>query len=65
MRERDKLHANLMTHITPAANDVSKFSVANTSANNNQMTAISSDQNHQAVEVADLKAKLRKLRQDL
>lgn len=63
MRERDKLHANLITHITPVANDISKFSVANTSAN--QTTAISSDQNHQAVEVADLKAKLRKLRQDL
>lgn len=62
-RERDKFHANWITHITPITSDNVKFPAADTSAN--QSTAINSDQNHLAVEVADLKSKLRKLRQDL
>lgn len=61
-RERDKFQANWITQITPTVNDT-KFSAAETSTN--QTATVNNDQNHQAVEVADLKSKLRKLRQDL
>lgn len=61
-RERDKYHTDWMTKVSPNPND-QKFSTSETSTN--QTTANSSDQNHLAVELADLKSKLRKLRQDL
>lgn len=61
-RERDKYHTDWMAHVAPNPND-SKFSASETPAN--QTAATNSDQNHLAVELADLKSKLRKLRQDL
>lgn len=61
-RERDKFHTEWISQVTPNPNDP-KFSTSDTS--NNQTAAINSDQNHLAVELADLKSKLRKLRQDL
>lgn len=61
-RERDKYHNDWMAHVTPNSGEV-KFSV--TESSNNQTATINSDQNHLAVELADLKSKLRKLRQDL
>lgn len=61
-RERDKYHTDWITQVTPNPNDV-KFSTSDTTAN--QTATNNSDQNHLAVELADLKSKLRKLRQDL
>lgn len=61
-RERDKYHTDWITQVAPNPNDT-KFSTSE--ATTNQTTAINSDQNHLAVELADLKSKLRKLRQDL
>lgn len=62
-RERDKYHNDWMAHVTPSSGDV-KFSASESSVNQTAAT-INSDQNHLAVELADLKSKLRKLRQDL
>lgn len=61
-RERDKYHSKWITQVAPTPNDA-KFTASHTTKN--QTTAINSDQNHLAVELADLKSKLRKLRQDL
>ncbi|XP_031635774.1 daple-like protein [Contarinia nasturtii] len=61
-RERDKYHTDWITQVTPNPNDA-KFSTLETSTN--QTATINSDQSHFAVELADLKSKLRKLRQDL
>lgn len=61
-RERDKYHTDWISQVTPNPNDP-KFSTSD--ASNSQTAAINSDQNHLAVELADLKSKLRKLRQDL
>lgn len=61
-RERDKYRNDWMAHVIHNSNDV-KFSTSENSTN--QPATINSDQNHLAVELADLKSKLRKLRQDL
>lgn len=61
-RERDKYHTDWFAQVTPSSNDA-KFSTSETTVN--QTTANNTDQNHLAVELADLKSKLRKLRQDL
>lgn len=61
-RERDKYHTDWIAQATLNRNDA-KFSTSG--ATTNQTATINSDQNHLAVELADLKSKLRKLRQDL
>lgn len=60
--ERDKYHGDWIAQVTPNPSDV-KFSTSDVAVN--QTATINSDQNHLAVELADLKSKLRKLRQDL
>lgn len=57
-RERDKYHTQWITQITPNPSDQKAEATKN-------QTTINTDQNHLAVELADLKSKLRKLRQDL
>lgn len=57
-RERDKYHGEWITQITPNPNDQK-------SETTTSQTTMNSDQNHLAVELADIKSKLRKLRQDL
>lgn len=60
--ERDKYHTDWITQVTPNSSDA-KFTTSEATVN--QTTTTNSDQNHLAVELADLKSKLRKLRQDL
>lgn len=62
-RERDKYHNDWMSHVTPINSGDVKFAATESSVN--QTATINSDQNHLAVELADSKSKLRKLRQDL
>lgn len=66
-RERDKYHTKWFTYVTPALGSdaiESKFSQHEASSGGSA-TPINSDQNHLAVELADLKSKMRKLRQEL
>lgn len=56
--ERDKYHSKWITQITPHPNEQKPGTTTN-------HTTMNSDQNHLAVELADMKSKLRKLRQDL
>lgn len=63
-RERDKYHSNWIASIASPAETTEAKSTSNLSAAN-ASTAIVSDQNHTAVELADLKSKIRKIRQEL
>lgn len=60
-RERDKYHSKWITCVAPNADS----SDAKTQSSPTVNTSMNSDQNHMAVELADFKSKLRKLRQEL
>lgn len=70
-KERDYFHANLISNLiteieSPRSNDSSTSSSISSkisSASNSQ--SLHPDSNHMAVELADLKSKLRKMRQEL
>lgn len=63
-RERDKYHSNWITCLAPSAETTeTKSQLGNLAVNTSTSTI--SDQNHLVVELADLKSKLRKFRQEL
>lgn len=65
-RERDKYHTKWFTYVTPIGSDANdpKFSASEHSTGHSS-ASMNSDQNHLAVELADMKSKMRKLRQEL
>lgn len=63
-RERDKYHSNWISSIASTAETTESKSQSNATATSTS-TATVSDQNHAVVELADLRSKLRKVRQEL
>lgn len=63
-RERDKYHSNWISSLVPSSEATESKTSGGTSTINSSASA-NSDQNHMAVELADLKSKLRKIRQEL
>lgn len=61
-KERDMYHSNWISSL---ANDLVNGSISKLTPSHSTSSASSSDSNHLAVELADLKSKLRKLRQEL
>lgn len=64
-RERDKYHSSWISSLAANNESSDPKSPNNTLTAVNTSTAAVSDQNHLAVELADLKSKLRKFRQEL
>lgn len=66
-RERDKFQLKWISCVAPTGSDSSDRGKASGNSSTNSTSATSSigDQNHMAVELADMKSKMRKLRQEL
>lgn len=60
-RERDRYHSKWISCAAPNADPLDAKAQSSPTIN----TSMNSDQNHMAVELADLKSRMRKLRQEL
>lgn len=63
VKERDMYHSNLVLNVSEPLNRAVESKM--TPSNSTSSASSSSDNNHMAVELADLKSKLRKIRQEL
>lgn len=63
-KERDRYHSNWISSLS-TEHEATKSTMASSSSASNSSTPSAMDNNHMAVELADLKSKLRKIRQEL